>query len=184
MPNTDLMIDLETLATSPDAAILTVGAVKFDPFGGSITETFYAKIDLDSCHEINLTVSDATIEWWSQQSEEAKNEAFNLDNRIPIDDAFVDLYKFAWGCERVWSNGAAFDVVICETVFNRIHKAIPWKFWQVRDVRTMFDLGIDPLRPPVTAHNALEDARNQAICIQNVCTTLQTYGINPFSKVK
>ena len=28
-----LMIDIETLATTPDAAILTVGAVKFNPFG-------------------------------------------------------------------------------------------------------------------------------------------------------
>ena len=36
MANTDIMIDLETLATSTDAAILTIGAVKFDPFGSEI----------------------------------------------------------------------------------------------------------------------------------------------------
>ena len=28
----DLMIDIETLATNPDAVVLTIGAIKFDPF--------------------------------------------------------------------------------------------------------------------------------------------------------
>ena len=28
----DIMLDIETLATSPDAVVLTFGAIKFDPF--------------------------------------------------------------------------------------------------------------------------------------------------------
>ena len=44
----------------------------------------------------------------------------------------------------------------------------------MRDVRTAFDLGINPQRPPVTAHHALEDAWNQAVGIQNVYNTLRT----------
>lgn len=187
MARTDCMIDLETLATSSDAAILTIGAVKFDPFGNDVEnpqcEKFYVKVDLDSCNDINLTVSDDTIEWWATQSKEAQDEAFNPDGRVSIHDAFADLYKFCWGAQRVWSNGAGFDIVICETVFKRIHKAIPWKYWQVRDVRTMFDLGIDPQRPTVTAHNALADAEAQAICIQNVCRVLKEKSITPFTKI-
>jgi hypothetical protein len=176
--NTDIMIDLETLATSTDAAILTIGAVKFDPFGRELKEpamdSFYVRVDLDSCDEIGLVTNDDTIAWWANQSKEAKDEAFSESNRIHIKDAFDQLYKFCWGAKRVWSNGAAFDVVICETVFKRIGKAVPWNFWQVRDVRTAFDLGINPLRPPVTAHHALEDAWNQAVGIQNVYNTLRT----------
>lgn len=186
MANTDIMIDLETLATSSDAAILTIGAVKFDPFGCdtefSKNNSFYVKVDLDSCNELNLAVSDATIEWWATQSKEAQEEAFSQTNRIHIDDAFYDLYKFCWGAQRVWSNGAGFDIVICENVFKKIHKKAPWDFWQVRDVRTMFDLGIDPVRPKVTAHNALADASAQATSIQNVCRALKEKGINPFAK--
>jgi len=175
---TDIMIDLETLATSTDAAILTIGAVKFDPFGRELKEpdmdSFYCRVDLDSCHELGLAVNDDTIAWWANQSKEAKEEAFGEDNRIHIKDAFEQLYKFCWGAKRVWSNGAAFDVPICETVYKRIGKAIPWSFWQVRDVRTAFDLGINPIRPPVTAHHALEDAWNQAVGIQNVYNVLRT----------
>jgi hypothetical protein len=175
---TDIMIDLETLATSTDAAILTIGAVKFDPFGKDIDEpdmdSFYVKIDLDSCHELGLSVDDGTVAWWANQSKEAQEEAFEGDNRIHIRDAFDQLYKFCWGAKRIWSNGSGFDIVICETVFKRLQKAVPWSFWQTRDCRTAFDLGINPNRPPVLQHHALQDAWNQAVGIQNVYTTLRT----------
>jgi hypothetical protein len=178
MANTDIMIDLETLATSTDAAILTIGAVKFDPFGREAQEPsmtpFYVRVDLDSCDEIGLVTNDDTIAWWANQSKEAPEDAFNTDDRIHIRDAFEQLYKFCWGAKRVWSNGSCFDIVICEHVFKKVNRAVPWKFWEVRDVRTAFDLGINPQRPPVTAHHALQDAWNQAVGIQNVYNTLRT----------
>lgn len=176
--NTDIMIDLETLATTPDAAILTIGAVKFDPFGreseDKAMDSFYVKVDIDSCHDLGLVTSDDTVAWWASQTQAAQDAAFDPDGRIPITDAFHQLYKFCWGAKRVWSNGASFDVVICEHVFRKINKAVPWKFWEIRDVRTAFDLGINPQRPPITAHHALEDAWNQAVGIQNVYNTLRT----------
>jgi len=176
--NTDIMIDLETLNTTPDATILTIGAVKFDPLGRELQEpameSFYCKVDVDSCDRIGLTTSDDTIAWWANQSKEAQEAAFDPEGRIDIEEAFARLYKFCWGAKRVWSNGSCFDIIICEHVFRKINRAIPWKFWEVRDVRTAFDLGIDPKRPPVTAHHALEDAWNQAVGIQNVYNTLRT----------
>ena len=192
MANTDVMIDLETLATSTDAVILTIGAVRFDPFGSDIKEpamdSFYVKVDIDSCDELGLVSNDDTIAWWAQQSKEAQAEAFEGDDRVHIREAFDRLYKFCWGAKRVWSNGAAFDVPICEHVYKKLNKAIPWSFWAVRDVRTAFDLGINPNRPPVLAHHALQDAWNQAVGIQNVYNTLRTSTtsggtyINPFAK--
>jgi len=175
---TDIMIDLETLATSPDAAILTIGAVKFDPFGDDISEPdcekFYVKVDLDSCDRIGLITNDATIAWWSNQSKEAQEEAFSPDGRIDIVDAMNQLYKFCWSAKRVWSHGAGFDIIICEHVYRKIQKAVPWNFWQVRDTRTLFDIGIDPKRPPVLKHHALEDAWNQAVGVQNIFKRLRT----------
>jgi len=177
MAKTDIMIDLETLATSPDAAILTIGAVKFDPFGDDINEPncekFYVRVDLDSCDRIGLVTNDDTINWWSQQSKEAQEEAFSPDDRIDIVDAMNQLYKFCWGAKRVWSHGASFDVVICEHIFNKIQKAVPWKFWEVRCTRTLFDIGIDPERPPVLKHHALEDAWNQAVGVQHIFQKLR-----------
>ncbi len=175
---TDVMIDLETLATSPDATVLTIGAVKFDPFGDDVNEPtcqkFYVRVDIDSCDRLGLAVSDDTVAWWANQSKEAQDEAFNPDNRVDIVDAMHQLYKFCWGAKRVWSHGASFDVVICEHIFGKIQKAVPWKFWEVRCTRTLFDIGINPERPPVLKHHALEDAWNQAVGVQNVYKKLRT----------
>jgi hypothetical protein len=175
---TDLMIDMETLDVLPTATILTIGAVKFDPFGDDINEPscerFYVKVDIDSCDKIGCTVSAATLDWWSKQSKEAQEEAFSPDGRIDITDAMDQLYKFCWGAKRVWSHGIGFDIVICEHLFRKIGKAIPWSFWEVRDTRTLFDLGINPNRPPVLKHHALEDAWNQAVGVQNVFKTIRT----------
>ncbi len=175
---TDVMIDMETLDVLPSATILTIGAVKFDPFGNDISEPdmekFYVKVDLDSCDRLGCTVSQSTLEWWSNQSKEAQEEAFSPEGRIDIVDAMNQLYKFCWGAKRVWSHGAGFDVIICETLFRKIGKAVPWQFWEVRDTRTLFDIGINPHRPPVLKHHALEDAWNQAVGVQNVFKSLRT----------
>ena len=176
--NTDIMIDLETLDVLPTATILSIGAVKFDPFGDDVNEPsaikFYTRVDVDSCDNLGATVSQSTLDWWAGQSKEAQDEAFSEGNRVHIRDAFDQLYKFCWGAKRVWSNGSVFDIMICEHVFNKLNKAIPWKFWEIRDVRTLFDIGINPQRPPVTAHHALHDAYNQAIGVQVVYNTLRS----------
>lgn len=184
----DVMIDLETLATSSDAAILTIGAVKFDPFGSELEnpdmQRFYVKVDLDSCDRLGLVTSNDTIEWWSKQSKEAQEEAFSMEGRIDIVDAVNQLYKFCWGAKRVWSHGAGFDVVILETIYRKIQKAYPWQYWAVRDTRTLFDMGIDAKRPPVLKHHALEDAWNQAIGVQNVCRELRNRGVEMFKDLR
>ena len=42
------MIDLETLNTTPDATILTVGGVKFNPYNTQTPHTdLYLKVDVD-----------------------------------------------------------------------------------------------------------------------------------------
>lgn len=178
MAKTDVMIDLETLDVTPTATILTIGAVRFDPFGDDIAEPdcdkLYLRVDIDSCDKYGGTVSQSTLDWWASQSKEAQEEAFDPNGRIDITDAMNQLYKFCWGGKRVWSHGASFDVVILENYFRKVGKAIPWQFWEVRCTRTLFDIGIDPKRPPVLKHHALEDAWNQAVGVQNVFRTLRS----------
>lgn len=171
------MIDLETLDVLPSATILTIGAVKFDPFGDDVHEAkcekFYIKVDIDSCDRIGCTVSQSTLDWWANQSKAAQEAAFDPTDRVSIEEAVQKLYKFCWGAKRVWSHGAGFDLIILEHIFRKVGKAIPWQFWEARDTRTLFDIGINPNRPPVLAHHALEDAWNQAVGVQNVYRALR-----------
>jgi hypothetical protein len=174
----DVMIDLETLDVLPTATILTIGAVKFDPFGDDLNEPtcekLYIKVDIDSCDAIGSTVSPSTLEWWASQSKEAQEDAFDPNNRIGIEESISQLYKFCWGAKRVWSHGVGFDLIILEHYFRKIGKAVPWQFWEMRDTRTLFDIGINPERATVTAHNALADALDQALGVQKVYRTLRS----------
>ena len=186
MAKNHIMLDLETLATTPNAQVLTIGAVKFDPNGDDFTdqscETLYIKVDIESCNDLNLEINDDTVAWWGQQSEEAQEEAFGEEGRVSIQDAFAQLHKFCWGSKYVWSHGAAFDVPICENIFRKLNKAIPWQFWDVRCTRTLFDLGMVPYKPSVTAHHALVDAYNQVLGVQSITKILREHGINPFGR--
>ena len=66
------MIDLETLHTTPGAAVLTVGGVKFDPFSDAEPHSeFYYKLDIDSQYR---QVSDDTIAWWDGRIQKFKKK--------------------------------------------------------------------------------------------------------------
>lgn len=163
-----LMVDLETLATTPNAAILTIGAVTFNPNGYEIYDEFYARIDTESIEPLDTYIDEGTVRWWSEQDKAAQDEAFNPDNRQNVKKVMEDFYKFCMGSSKFWSHGAAFDIVILEHYYRKLGKPYPWQFWEVRDTRTLFDLGMDPEMPQAYKHHALEDARRQAIGVQTM----------------
>ena len=169
------MVDLETLATSPNAVILTLGAVTFDPASNKIFDKLYYRVDVDSCDRLGMVVDDATIEWWSKQAANVQTEAFAEDNRVPIEEVIEKFHKFAWNCDAFWSHGATFDLVILDCYYRKLNKVPPWNFWQIRDTRTLFDLGYDPEMPKEGLHNALEDASRQAIGVQTIYRKLNRF---------
>ena len=76
----EVMLDLETMSTSSSAAIVSIGAVKFDPHGkigdfgdpaNAEYKPFYCTVELTSCIDAGLHVSGSTIEWWLKQENDA-----------------------------------------------------------------------------------------------------------------
>lgn len=162
------MVDLETLAVSPNAVILSLGAVHFDPNSNLISDKLYLKIDLDDQDRLNREIDPNTIEWWSKQDPLIMEEAFSSTDRIPLEDAINKFHKFAWGCTNFWSHGASFDLVIIENIYKQLNRPLPWNYWQLRDTRTLFDLGFDANMPNESKHDALQDAIRQAKGVQNI----------------
>ena len=167
-----LMIDLETLATTPDAAVLTIGACKFDPKAKEIHSTFYERIILETQEGYKRIINEDTLAWWSQQDKQIQEDAFGEgDDRIDLKDAMKKLYTFGLGTTNVWSHGSIFDVVIIEDICRSFQQAVTLKFWEVRDTRTLFDLAKVDVRIE-GKHNALTDAVAQAQAVQKAYSIL------------
>lgn len=171
-----VMLDLETWGTAPGCALRSIGACTFDPYvtdgipmfedGGM--SAFYANIDRQSCEDYGLTIDPKTEEWWARQSQAARDAL--LTDPQAVESVVVEFH--AWwrrvGAQFVWSNGANFDEPIWCAVSRLMGLSVPWKFWNVRDTRTIWDVaGIDPKNVPRdgVAHNAYADARHQAKCV-------------------
>ena len=94
------MIDLETLSTNPDAVILTVGGVKFDPYSQMKPyDEMYFRVDVDSQTAIGRDVMQETMDWWAQQPSEISEEALGDNDRIKLDDMIKKINKFAVGVD-------------------------------------------------------------------------------------
>jgi exodeoxyribonuclease VIII len=157
------MLDLETMGTSNNAAIIAIGAVEFDHT--DILREYYEVIDLQSSVEAGLTIDAATVLWWMKQSDAARGQ-FDGSGR-PLISALFDFSYWVGQCTknpRMWGNGADFDNVILASAYRAIKEPLPWNFWANRCFRTIRQAypNID-YEKPVVAHHALHDARAQAM---------------------
>ncbi|EHU6099891.1 3'-5' exoribonuclease [Escherichia coli] len=164
-----LMIDLETMGKNPDAPIISIGAIFFDPQTGDMGPEFSKTIDLETAGGV---IDRDTIKWWLTQSREAQSAI--MTDEIPLDDALLQLREFIDENSgeffvQVWGNGANFDNTILRRSYERQGIPCPWRYYNDRDVRTIVELGkaIDfDARTAIPfegeRHNALDDARYQA----------------------
>ena len=170
------MIDLETLSTNPDAVVLTVGGVKFDP--NSTMKPYsemYFRVDVDSQTQIGRNVMQETMDWWAQQPKEISEEALGDENRISLEDALNTINKFSVGVDVFWCQGPLFDYAILQDLYRQLERPVPWQYWQIRDSRTLFSLVPKQNDKRVGLHNALQDCIFQAKKVQKVFRQL---GIN------
>jgi hypothetical protein len=167
-----LMVDLETMAVSPRAVVLSLGAVHFNPYGNGYGDSLYMRINIDDQDALNREIDPNTLDWWAKQDPKVMEEAFSPDDRVPLAEAIDRFHKFAWGCDAFWAHGSVFDITILEDLYKQVGKPVPWQYWQIRDTRTLFDLGRDPDMPKNSKHDALQDAIRQSVGVQNIYNKL------------
>ena len=156
------MIDLETMSTQSYAAIISIGAVKFDLNTGKIGDTFYRNIDLQSALDSGLLVNSASISWWMNQNKKAIRDLQN--DKVELYSALLDFVKFCSGDYYVWGNSAKFDLGILQNAYDKVNIPMPWNFKKELDLRTLvfFNQKIkNSWKFKGTKHNALDDCKNQ-----------------------
>jgi len=172
---THLMVDLETMGSNPDAPVVSIGAVFFEPSTGETGPEFYQVVDLTSAMNFGAKPDASTILWWMKQSSEARS-ALLVEDAADLDVALTLFSEFLCGnaangakSVQVWGNGATFDNVLLKQSYELVGGTAPWRFVNDRDVRTIVELGnaigINPrydIPFEGDKHNALADALHQA----------------------
>lgn len=160
------MLDLETFGTTPGSVLRSIGAIAFDPVTGELGRAFLVNVDRASCEEVGLHVDPKTELWWSEQSIEAQ-AALERDP-LPLRDALVafELWFEAVEGSRLWCHGPNFDEPLLAAAYRACYLTVPWQFASARCTRTIYDLaGVKPDRAAGVHHNALDDARAQALAV-------------------
>jgi hypothetical protein len=166
----DIMVDIETLGRRAGCIILSVGAIMFNPKTGEMGNEFYVNIDPEIMREMGAFHTDpSTVKWWKEQSKEAQ-DALKMDRVKPL-DGLLDFVKFFQKnkCEKFWCQGVSFDPPIIEYALNVYGLTVPWKFWNTRDTRTVYDIcNFDPksIRRDGVYHTAVDDCRHQIRCVK------------------
>ncbi len=166
MNDQNFMLDLETLGQTPGSVIVAVGAVEFGD--GKIIREFYERVDAESCVKAGLKMDVATVMWWLEQSDAARAEIVRpglpLSEVLTKFGVWLDHDTQAAGQAKVWGNGAAFDNAVLKAAYEALRLPVPWRYSGDRCYRTVKACftGIPQIFMG-TKHNALDDARAQAI---------------------
>jgi len=172
-PPVHVMVDLETLGTSSHAAILSIGAAAFDPWGKGVLDTFVMGVTLDSALKYGR-VDASTIEWWFSPSRADARLRLATHAQEDLDNV---LFGFSEWVRRVadgaqvnlWGNGATFDNVILSNAYAAVGYDRPWSYSGDRCFRTLKNTSTVKAPKFVgVAHDPLDDTVNQITWLQAI----------------
>lgn len=173
-----IMLDIETFSTGTNAAIVSIGAVPFDPDANQIAHPdlhFHRRINLAKSKSPGV-IDPSTVEWWLSKSEEART-ALVAEPRTTLEAALEDFSmwvgRFTSGKSyydetlQLWSLPPTFDERIVREAYDRNGLRFPFHYRASADMRTLFKLAnsvgikVNVTRQG-THHDALDDALHQA----------------------
>lgn len=161
------MVDLETLGTKPDAAIVQIGIAGFQPTSGSVSEPWRISV---VPHE-KATMDFSTVQWWMGQSDEARKAVFGGQFFEPKEalealNAWIKDNVTEYSDPCFWSKPSTFDMVILESLYRQCGMQPPWKHWNVCCLRTLIqsaNMQRSEETVPRIPHDAGYDAEAQAV---------------------
>lgn len=135
-----VMIDIETLGTGHGAAILSIGAVKFNLVpehkdDDTAVDTFYCGVDLKDAVRWGGKIDADTVRWWMLQEPAAREKAFG--GKETVINSIRQLNDFVNGCLTFWANPPSFDLSILRAAAKRCGIDVSWSHRQERCYRTL-----------------------------------------------
>lgn len=154
----EAMIDIETLDTKNSAVVFQIGLVIFE--GNTILQKCQWNLMIDQQLARGRTVSASTLAFHLSIPANLRM-AIEMEDKtycgaVAIGRIHDELASYT--VKNFWSKGS-FDFNILESLFKDFDESIPWKFYQLRELRTLMQECSIPKGD--VSHNALEDCLNQ-----------------------
>lgn len=175
----DMMLTTKTLGRDPGCAVMSLGAVMFDPTGNDHDAVyrkenqFFTPISSFDFARHGLKSDPDTLRWWKKQPAWASISTECLTSNVNVEAACTNFQRFfeEHNPVKVWSNSPTFHVPIMATLFEKIGLPLPFRYRDEMDYRTALELayGDREMRPIVESehglfrHHALGDAITQSL---------------------
>ena len=155
MSHLDIMVDLETLGTDPDAVVIQLSGVVYDRKTGKTMEEFDEFISPKSALDAKLTISASAMKWWFQQDQRvfkkiilgAVSKGKDITEVLNHFNNFLEDVKTKYKTNSIhlWGNGTMSDNVWIDNCYRNTNVKNPFKYFEHKDVRTLVQLGEDIL---------------------------------------
>lgn len=171
---THIMLDIEALGLVPGSAIFQLAAQAFNPSTGELGSS----IDLLIRPEFPFTIDPETLQWHLDQGTYPLSLERNIDATNPV----LALFYFEQWLRNVgtveawWAWGATYDFPLLAALFTANQKPTPWKYWQARCARTIFNTLLPSTKATPKPHNAAQDV---VIQIHDLLTALSSEVLLP-----
>jgi hypothetical protein len=166
------MLDLESVSTDPNGAILTIGILLFDPMKDE-KDDFGVNYVVPFAHNKGRTVDLETMKWWMEQSPEAQRASWITGRdampATPEHSLYINaLMQVFDQVDHIWANDPDFDCVMLKSFFEQ--HGVKWNWYRkhrsLRTIKAMFDVPF--IEPVGEAHNSLDDCKYQARIVRAV----------------
>ena len=181
----NVMLDIETLGTTPDACILQVGVVWWDSHG--IHDGISFNLSITEQTNLGRKIDPQTVAWWmdSSVSGDVRKNVLERSETVSLQDGLRSLNDYIGSIDEdlmngvvVWANPPQFDISIVRSAMEQVGIIPTWEHWQERDLRTLRNIckqfGIKFEQKNSNHHSALSDARHQAMEVINLLDELET----------
>ena len=183
-----VMLDLETMGTKPNAPVITIAAVMFNPKTRETGEKFVTGVSLKDSVTSGAVIEADTVQWWMAQSEEARQVMLYSQKYASDQAAAITMFEFWLNLQqpdytqlRIWGNGAGFDNVLLEQMYARCTRTPAWKFYQNRCYRTLRNMASKAAAGVPfegARHNPVHDATYQIHVLFEVMNQLNLHDLD------
>lgn len=170
-----LMVDIETCAVTPGAAVWEIGYYEIGNPSG------YRGTFLLNPYNQGREIDNNTIDWLNINStrwNEVKSEFHTLpyDTYTKLKSWVNETFEQAF--DEIWCKGSDFDFTIIRSLLSNYDLPLPWSYQRqccMRSFLNTFDEFKIDFGDGTQAHSALFDANVQAECLIKILTHVGKY---------